>query len=141
MTRAITDRFRAEWQALGHPPETIPFMGSNRHVVMAETDKEALETARPAYRHWRASFLKLWDKHNMRPANPYAIFPEEFDEAEASGRAVAGAPAKVRDFLARDLSDSGVNYLLCRFAFGNLTRAEMERSIGLFTRHVMGELV
>ena len=114
-------------------------MGSYRHIVMAETDKEALETARPAYRQWRASFLKLWDKHNMRPSNPYAVFPEEFDEAEASGRAVAGAPAKVRDFLARDLPESGANYLLCRFAFGSLTRAQMERSIDLFTRHVMGE--
>jgi len=65
----------------------------------------------------------------------------EFDEAEATGRAIAGAPAKVRDFLARDLADSGINYLLCRFAFGSLTRAEAERSISLFTRHVMGEFV
>jgi alkanesulfonate monooxygenase SsuD/methylene tetrahydromethanopterin reductase-like flavin-dependent oxidoreductase (luciferase family) len=100
-----------------------------------------LETARPAYRQWRASFLKLWDRHNMRPANPFAIFPEEFDEAEATGRAVAGAPAKVRDFLARDIADGGINYLLCRFAFGSLTLAETERSIDLFARHVMGEFV
>lgn len=141
MTRAITDRYRAEWQALGHAPETIPLLGSNRHIVMAETDKEALETARPAYRQWRASFLKLWNRHNMRLPNPNALFPEEFDEAEASGRAVAGSPAKVRDFLARDITASGVNYLLCRFAFGTLSRAEIERSIDLFTRHVMGDFI
>ena len=30
-------------------------------------------------------------------------------------------------------------HLLCRFGFGSLTRAEMERRINLFTRHVMGE--
>jgi alkanesulfonate monooxygenase SsuD/methylene tetrahydromethanopterin reductase-like flavin-dependent oxidoreductase (luciferase family) len=140
LTRAINDRYRAEWRTLGHPPETIPLLGSNRHIVMADTDKEALETARPAYRQWRASFLKLWNRHNMQLPNPNALFPEEFDEAEATGRAVAGSPAKVRDFLARDIADSGVNYLLCRFAFGSLTRAEMERSLTLFTRHVMEEL-
>ena len=140
-TRAITDRYRVEWAALGHPPEAIPFLAVNRHIVVADTDREALETARPAYRQWRASFLKLWDRHNMRPANPFAIFPEEFDEAEATGRAIAGAPAKVRDFLARDIADGGINYLLCRFAFGSLTLAETERSIDLFARHVMGEFV
>ena len=141
LTRAITDRYRAEWAALGHPPETIPFIGSNRHIVMADTDQEALETARPAYRQWRASFLKLWNRHNMQLPNLNALFPEEFDEAESSGRAIAGSPAKVRDFLARDIAASGVNYLLCRFAFGNLSRTEIERSIDLFTRHVMGEFI
>ena len=140
-TRAITDRYRAEWAALGHTSETIPFMAANRHIVMADTDREALETARPAYRQWRASFLKLWNRHNMQLPNPNALFPEEFDEAEATGRAIAGAPAKVRDILARDIAESGVNYLLCRFAFGSLTRAEAERSINLFTSEVMGELV
>jgi alkanesulfonate monooxygenase SsuD/methylene tetrahydromethanopterin reductase-like flavin-dependent oxidoreductase (luciferase family) len=141
MTRAITDRYRAEWRALGHAPDTIPFMGTNRHIVMADTDKEALETARPAYRQWRASFLKLWHRHNMRLPNPNALFPEEFEGAEAEGRAVAGAPAKVRDFLARDLAESGVNYLLCRFAFGSISRAEAERSIDLFGRYVMAEFI
>ena len=97
--------------------------------------------ARPAYRQWRASFLKLWNRHNMQLPNPNALFPEEFDEAEATGRAVAGAGPKVRDFLARDITESGVNYVLCRFAFGSLTRAEAERSISLFMRHVMGEFV
>lgn len=140
-TRAITDRYRAEWAALGHPPEAIPFLGSNRHIVIAETDREALDTARPAYRQWRASFLKLWNRHNMQLPNLNALFPEEFEEAEAGGRAVAGSPAKVRDFLARDIVASGVNYLLCRFAFGTLSRAEIERSIDLFTRHVMGEFI
>ncbi len=53
----------------------------------------------------------------------------------------AGPPAKVRDFLARDIADAGINYLLCRFTFRSLTREAAERSISLFTRHVMGEFV
>jgi len=38
-----------EWTALGHTPETIRKWGVTRHVVVAETEREALEIARPAY--------------------------------------------------------------------------------------------
>ena len=31
--------------------------------------------------------------------NPNALFPEQFEEAEAQGRAVAGTPDQVREFL------------------------------------------
>src|SRR5207237_538899 len=35
--RAITDRYRGHWAKLGKSPEHIPFMGMNRHMVVAET--------------------------------------------------------------------------------------------------------
>ena len=74
--RALTDRYRAEWAALGHAPSDLPFMGVSRHVVVAETEAEALEVARPAYRLWRSSFMKLWLQHGQLPA-PHAIFPRD----------------------------------------------------------------
>ena len=46
----------------------------------------------------------------------------------------------VRDALARQIAETGVNYLVCRFAFGDMALAESQRSLELFTRHVMGEL-
>ena len=136
LMRGITDRYRAEWAALGHQAEELPLIGVSRHVVMAETDREAQEVARPAYRMWRDSFLKLWLKHGKLP-NPQAIFPPEFDEAEASGRAVAGTPAKVRDFIRRIVEDSGINYVLCRFAFGDISPDDARRSVRLFANEVM----
>src|SRR6266705_5807239 len=46
--RAITDRYREHWARLGREPKRIPFMGMNRHMVIAETDREAMEIGRRA---------------------------------------------------------------------------------------------
>jgi alkanesulfonate monooxygenase SsuD/methylene tetrahydromethanopterin reductase-like flavin-dependent oxidoreductase (luciferase family) len=138
--RALTDRYRAEWDQLGNDPADMPLMGVGRHVVVAQTEKEALETARRGYDKWRASFLKLWLAHDMMPS-PQAVFPEHFEEAEAQGRAIAGTPDKVRDFLQQAIDDAGLNYILCRFAFGDITGDEALNSIDLFTRHVMPDIV
>jgi alkanesulfonate monooxygenase SsuD/methylene tetrahydromethanopterin reductase-like flavin-dependent oxidoreductase (luciferase family) len=134
--RSITDRYRAEWSALGHPADELPLMGVSRHIVIAETRKEALEIARRGYHKWRDSFLVLWRKHNMQLPNPNALFPEQFEEAEAQGRAVAGTPDHVREFIQTSIDEGGLNYLLCRFAFGDITCDEALQSVELFTRHV-----
>jgi alkanesulfonate monooxygenase SsuD/methylene tetrahydromethanopterin reductase-like flavin-dependent oxidoreductase (luciferase family) len=135
--RAITDRYRAEWAALGHAAEALPLMGVTRHVVVAETEREALEIARPAYLKWRASFMKLWLEHKTAQPNPAALPQDDFDEAERVGRAVAGTPEKVNEFLATTVADGGLNYLLCRFIFGDMQRDAAVRSVRLFARHVM----
>jgi alkanesulfonate monooxygenase SsuD/methylene tetrahydromethanopterin reductase-like flavin-dependent oxidoreductase (luciferase family) len=137
--RALTDRYRTEWDSLGHDPADLPLMGVGRHVVVAQTDKEALEVARRGYDKWRASFLKLWIAHDMMPV-AHAIFPERYEDAEEQGRAVAGTPEKVRAFLQRTIDEAGLNYLLCRFAFGDITGEEALNSIDLFTRYVMPDI-
>jgi alkanesulfonate monooxygenase SsuD/methylene tetrahydromethanopterin reductase-like flavin-dependent oxidoreductase (luciferase family) len=136
-TRAITDRYRAEWMALGHSVHDLPLMGMTRHVVVAETEHEALAIARPAYRKWREDFLLLWQQHHVRLPNPAALPAETFDAAEQSGRAIAGTSAKVADSLRRDITDAGVNYLLCRFCFGDMPHDAALRSVQLFARDVM----
>ena len=137
--RAISERYRSEWAALGHPAEELPLIGLVRHVVVADTDAQARALAGPAYRRWRASFLKLWLKHGRMPS-PHAIFPPEFDAAEAEGRAVAGAPGKVAAYLRDVIAESGITYLLCRFAFGDLPPTAALHSVGLFATEVMPAL-
>ena len=137
--RTLTDRYRQEWAALGNAPEDLPLMGTGRHVVVAETEREALEVARRGYDKWRASFLKLWIQHGMMPAM-HAVFPEKFETAQEQGRAVAGTPDQVRDFLLREVKAGGLNYLLCRFAFGDITGDEALHSVNLFVKHVMPDL-
>jgi alkanesulfonate monooxygenase SsuD/methylene tetrahydromethanopterin reductase-like flavin-dependent oxidoreductase (luciferase family) len=124
------------WAALGHPADELPLMGVSRHIVIAETRKEALEIAKRGYCKWRDSFLVLWRKHNMRLPNPNALFPEQFEEAETQGRAVAGTPERVREFLQPSIDEGGLNYLLCRFAFGDITCEEALQSVAMFDRHV-----
>ncbi|HVY17972.1 MAG TPA: LLM class flavin-dependent oxidoreductase [Rhodopila sp.] len=137
--RGLTDAYRAEWERMGNDPAEMPLMGVGRHVVVAETEREALEIARLGYGKWRESFLKLWLAHGMMPS-PAAVFPETFEEAEAQGRAVAGTPDKVSAFLRQVVSDGGLNYLLCRFAFGDIPLDAALHSIRLFSRHVMPAL-
>ncbi|MGH7043625.1 MAG: LLM class flavin-dependent oxidoreductase [Acetobacteraceae bacterium] len=136
---AITERYRAEWAVLGRAPDELPLIGLVRHVVVADTDDAALALARPAYREWRASFLKLWLQHGRMPS-PHAVLPPEFDAAEAAGRAVAGAPAKVAAHLRATVAESGISYLLCRFAFGGLPLAAALRSVALVAAEVMPAL-
>jgi alkanesulfonate monooxygenase SsuD/methylene tetrahydromethanopterin reductase-like flavin-dependent oxidoreductase (luciferase family) len=138
--RRLTDGYRQEWVGLGNDIAELPLMGVGRHVVVAETEKEALNIARRGYDKWRASFLKLWLAHGMMPS-PHAVFPERYEDAEAEGRAVAGTPDKVTAALKQTVDEGGLNYLLCRFAFGDITGDEALHSVELFSRHVMPELV
>jgi alkanesulfonate monooxygenase SsuD/methylene tetrahydromethanopterin reductase-like flavin-dependent oxidoreductase (luciferase family) len=133
--REITDRYRAEWATAGHPSVTLPLVGTTRHVVIAETDGKAMDIARRAYARWWASFMFLWKKHNSAPQ--FAAFPEDFDAVHKAGLAAVGSPSTVRTLLASEINQSGVNYLLCRFAFGDLTLQESRRSVDLFAAEVM----
>jgi alkanesulfonate monooxygenase SsuD/methylene tetrahydromethanopterin reductase-like flavin-dependent oxidoreductase (luciferase family) len=52
----------------------------------------------------------------------------------------AGTPAQVRDALLAQVAETGANYVVSRFAFGDLTEAESLRSAELFAREVMPAL-
>ena len=116
----------------------MPLMGLGRHVVIAETDAEAMAVAKRAYRLWHQSFHYLWEHHNRIGVKPtYGLYPESLDELIARGQAAIGTPAKVRAMLEQQVSEAGANYLLLDIAFGDLTHAEILRSAELFGRHVM----
>jgi alkanesulfonate monooxygenase SsuD/methylene tetrahydromethanopterin reductase-like flavin-dependent oxidoreductase (luciferase family) len=134
--RAITDRYRAEWAKLGREPQRIPLMGMNRHMVIAESDREAMEIGRRAYRRWFANFTSLWRRHKV-PLPKNIAYSEDFDGIVKSGQAIAGSPETVREAIARQAAQSGVNYLLARFAFGDLTLEESLHSADLFARSVI----
>ena len=138
LVRSVTEAYRRDWAAAGHPPETLPLMGMTRSIVIAETEREALETARHAHKQWHASFIKLWEKHGTRPLN--AFYPDNFDEAQQRGFGIAGTPERVRAALQAQLDEARTNYLVCRFAFGDMRRDEALRSIELFAREIMPEL-
>jgi alkanesulfonate monooxygenase SsuD/methylene tetrahydromethanopterin reductase-like flavin-dependent oxidoreductase (luciferase family) len=138
LVREITDRYRRGWAAAGHRPEQMPFMGLTRSVVVADTDREAVDIARRAYRCWYRSFILLWEKHGSRPIN--AFYPDNFDDVQRGGFGIAGAPTTVRDALLAQAREAGNNYLVCRFAFGDLSLAEASRSVDLFGRLVMPAL-
>jgi alkanesulfonate monooxygenase SsuD/methylene tetrahydromethanopterin reductase-like flavin-dependent oxidoreductase (luciferase family) len=135
-TCASFDSFRAAWRAAwGAKP--LPLMGLGRFVVVAETDAAALAIARRAYPCWHDSFIFLHRMHGRLNVHPR---PPTFDGLAEAGQGVAGAPATVAAFLRRELVETGSNYCVCQFAFGDLSQAEILRSIELFARDIMPAL-
>ena len=134
--RIITDRYRAVRARLGKTTNETPLMGMARHVVVADTDEQALAIARRAYPRWRNSFRWLFQRHGTEPRIT-AIYPETFDGLAALDNGVAGSPDTVRDFIAAEIAATGANYLLSWFAFGDMTLPESLRSVELFSREVM----
>jgi alkanesulfonate monooxygenase SsuD/methylene tetrahydromethanopterin reductase-like flavin-dependent oxidoreductase (luciferase family) len=136
VARTLFDRYwtlRREAGAGGAPK-----LGIARHVVIAESDEAALACARPAFRRWLASFMKLWLDHGSRPIG--VVYPPEIDAVCEDGRAIVGSPRTVREALQAQIDESGANYVLARFAFGDLTLAQSQRSVELFAEHVMPHL-
>ncbi|MFM2241084.1 MAG: hypothetical protein RJA69_2458 [Pseudomonadota bacterium] len=132
--RIITDRYRAEWAAAGHSADTLPLMGTTRHMVIAPTEAEAQDLAREAYARWHRSFMYLWDRHGTKPG---AYFPSTWDELAGAGRALAGTPETVREQLLHQIEVSGINFVLTRFAFGDIPFVHSQRSVSLFASDVM----
>jgi alkanesulfonate monooxygenase SsuD/methylene tetrahydromethanopterin reductase-like flavin-dependent oxidoreductase (luciferase family) len=136
-TRRNSDMYRAEWARLGKDPAKLPFIGASRHIVIAETEKEALEVARRAYKVWQTNFYYL----NRRTGYPLKIrYPDTFDELAARGQAMAGTPQQVLDRLLPGVAAGRINFMFTRFAFGDQSYAEIFRSIELFAKRCMPTL-
>lgn len=131
-------RYRAAWKALGRPEQDMPLIGLSRHIVVGDTDREAQSAAKRAFALWYDALIHLWRAHGV--GLPRQMIPAEFEAALEGGYIVAGAPATVRDRLKRDNDVAGINYCLCRMAFGDLSFEESERSVELFTSEVMPAL-
>ena len=68
------------------------------------------------------------------------MIPAEFEAALEGGYIVAGSPATVRDRLRRDNEIAGINYCLCRLAFGDLSFEESCCSVELLAKEIMPAL-
>ena len=135
--RDITDRYRAEWAAVGNAPELLPLLGINRFVIAADTDRQAMELGRRAWPGFHASFMKLWKKHGTQPR--FARLPEDFDSMVQGGGALAGSPGTLRDRVRTMTDEAGANYFITQFSFGDLSQQEVLHSAGIFAREVLPE--
>ena len=135
--RAITDRYHAAL-ATSHPgatPLAGRLLGLARFVIMGDTDEEALTIARRAYPLWHRHFHHLFRMHGTAPH--MGERPPHFDQIKDGGRGIAGSPATVAAVIKAQMEEAGTNYFVAQFAFGDLTRAEVMRTVDLFVREVM----
>jgi alkanesulfonate monooxygenase SsuD/methylene tetrahydromethanopterin reductase-like flavin-dependent oxidoreductase (luciferase family) len=136
LVRETVDAYRAQWNKLGRDAKDIPLMGVNRHIVIAETEAAAKETAGRAYSAWRHHMGQLWHEYNV-PFPLEAALPPQFETVVERGDAIAGTPDQVREYIAREIDATGVNYYVCDFAFGRMTQEEAMCSVDLFAKEVM----
>jgi alkanesulfonate monooxygenase SsuD/methylene tetrahydromethanopterin reductase-like flavin-dependent oxidoreductase (luciferase family) len=134
--KSAAQAFRAGGGALCSGDNPI-HIGAQRHIVVAETDAEALALARPNYKLWYDALVKLWRVHNAGPVS----FIDNLDGTIAHDGAIVGSPSTVRAEVERHLKESGMTYFMCRFAFGDLTFEQSVRSLKLFSEEVMPHFV
>jgi alkanesulfonate monooxygenase SsuD/methylene tetrahydromethanopterin reductase-like flavin-dependent oxidoreductase (luciferase family) len=135
-TRACSERYRAVWrETRGEAP--LPKLGLGRFIVVADTDDAALTLARRAYPIWHDAFTFLPRMHGIKQMHPR---PADFDTLMAHGQGFAGSSASVTRWLRAQLDETGTNYVVGQFAFGDLTYDECRRSVELFAGHVMPKL-
>ncbi len=120
-------------------PISSPFLGGARQIYLADTDREADETCREAYDDWYLKLVKLWREHNMEAG--FASIFLTYEQAKDAGLIYVGTPDTVRARMADEITETGANYLLLQFAFGNLGHERESRSMRLFIDHVMPALV
>lgn len=134
--REISDKYRKDWASLGRGAADLPHIGITRHIVVATSDDEARAIARRAYATWIGAMTFIWRRSNID--FPLAgIYPQTWDELEHIGHGAAGAPDTVRDYIAALQNQSGINYMLCQMAFGDMVFAEVDLSMRLFGDEVM----
>ncbi|MGA2392074.1 MAG: LLM class flavin-dependent oxidoreductase [Candidatus Lustribacter sp.] len=135
--RVIGDRFRLEWANAGKDPRDLPFFASTKHLVIADTDAEALALAKSAYAMYTNHTTLLWRQRNIPRLRAWV---DDFDEALAGRLIIAGSPKRVRDELAAFIEEAGINYLATRVAFGDLTFEQSLHSLELLTEQVLPDL-
>ena len=137
-TRTFTDRFRQVWRNTEHKQKSEPMIGLGRFIVIGESDKEALQIARRAYPKWHRSFNYLFQLRGGK--GPVHQRPADLETLIQIGQGIAGDVKTVTEFLKTQMAESGCNYLVGQFVFGDLSLAETLRSLELFTRCVIPEL-
>ncbi|HXW30682.1 MAG TPA: LLM class flavin-dependent oxidoreductase [Xanthobacteraceae bacterium] len=134
IVRKVTDRYRAEWAALGRSQTQLPLLGMNRMMVVADSKADAQLSARRAYPSWRAHIELLWKAHGV----PFPLqLPMQFDTLQQQGAAFAGTASDARDYVAGQIETASINYFVCDIAFGTMTFAEAMRTTTLLAQEVL----
>ena len=104
---------------------------------MAESDDAARERARLAYASYRTHFLKPLPGGRVDPDEIPLPAGIDVDTAFASGALVVGSPATIREYLQRYAAETGANYFVGSFHWGDLSHQEACRSLELFASEAM----
>jgi alkanesulfonate monooxygenase SsuD/methylene tetrahydromethanopterin reductase-like flavin-dependent oxidoreductase (luciferase family) len=145
-TREMVEQYWQIWEAgrARRDPRFLgddPLVGSTRHIVIADTDAEAVSLARRAFlayaEHFHATEVRVGGGQPQYGALPRPGGINADDMIEV-GHVLAGSPSTVRDKLRRfvDAIGPGHNYLCGAFQWGDITSEEARHSLDLFAAEV-----
>lgn len=117
-------------------------IGALRHIVVAETEAEAVRIAKPAFEHHLANLNYLRNLHGSTEFTARLHVHQDltFDDAVAHGMVLAGTPDAVTAKLAEQIEELGINYLVTYMLFGTMPLSDAMRSLLLFKQTVMPRL-
>jgi len=133
IARESTDRYRDTWLTNFREHDALPKMGVARHIYIGENDSEANRVCQRAYSAWYSSFMNLWRKNDVNPN----VYPPDYKDALKQDIVIAGTPEKVTEEIKRQIDVAGLNYFVCRFAFGDLSYEESLSSLSLFKELIL----
>jgi alkanesulfonate monooxygenase SsuD/methylene tetrahydromethanopterin reductase-like flavin-dependent oxidoreductase (luciferase family) len=133
-TRETTDGFRQRWRELGRDDSQLPHLGVNRHMVLADSEPDAMRIAQRVYPRFKASIDYLWVRRGF-PRPP--VYPETVGELIDLGSAYVGTAEGARQYISEQIDVAGINYMTIDVAFGGITHEEASRTAALFARDVM----
>ena len=111
-------------------------IGVNRHIVIADTDADALKIARPAHEMYHASLTKLW-RENVATTQVARAAVADIEQAVREGSVIVGSPETVRAQIQSQIDTLGLNYMTCGMFFGNIAYEHAMRSLDLLAKEVI----
>lgn len=143
------DAFRAALAKSGgtfeHTKAEFPgggVIGHMRHVVVADTDEEAVRIAKPAVEHHAHSLNWIRNRHNQTEfADRLHVHrTTSFEDWQKLGMVIAGSPETVTRELTAQAEALGVNFQSLYMFFGTMTLPQALRSLQLFKTEVMPKM-
>ncbi len=115
-------------------------IGIMRHIVIAETEFEAMNIAQPAYSAWEASLTKLWRDNKVAGPKIAEFIPPTLEEAIQRGSVVVGSAGNVKERLAEHINALDLNYMVIGFYFGNIGHEQAIASMQIFSQEILPDL-
>jgi alkanesulfonate monooxygenase SsuD/methylene tetrahydromethanopterin reductase-like flavin-dependent oxidoreductase (luciferase family) len=111
-------------------------IGVHRQIFVADSDEEAKRRGAVFREQHHTSLTKLRRENKEYPGFIRST-PETFEDAIEQRNIVYGSPKTVREEIARQIDELGINYFIGSFMFGNMQPEDASRSLELFASEVM----
>ena len=141
--REVSEEHRADSARL-NPHVARPKVGAVKVVFVADTDAEAEAVARRAFKvranNWPKPGYAEDDGTDTgnRPSTQHPGFGGDYDLATKVEALITGSPKTVGDYVRAFAAESGMDYFVAAFQWGDLTHKQAAHSMELFAAEILG---